>query len=48
MEWISKLNQDYELTKSRTNTGENAVLAASSANWLWALGNVRTAIMASL
>jgi hypothetical protein len=32
--WVPKLNYDYELAKSQSLKGKDAVLAASSPNWL--------------
>lgn len=34
VEWMPKLNNDYELSNSRTNKAKDAVLATSSTSWL--------------
>jgi hypothetical protein len=34
IEWVPKLNQDYELAKTQTIKGKDAVLATSQPNWL--------------
>ncbi len=42
MEWIPKLNKDYELQKNQSTKEKNAVFTTSSPNWLRLCTDVRT------